>query len=1680
MASLQDNLVDLVDYVGHMIKLGEKPVLALADYRQLLFHEADLKDRIGIEHDKSDDNGVLWLKMHRLKRIDPPEVPEEILDWITVGRDPFTQPTVQAVRTETIHQEQANEYVKLGILDESDIQPALKSSGAIAQCDVIFRIEKQPNIKRAVEDYISGPWSQWAEEERPRWETIRMYEAFFSLQQSIQSQGSENPLELVWGIGVARWRASGQVIDHPLVEQLVEIEIDSGDGSIVIRPRGTQPQLALKPFFALDNPGAETVLNFARDFFANFTEDEELSPFLPDTFTPVLRRAASHLDQSGQYYPDEMVDITYRGIPPVSDTLTVTDTWAIYARQRSDNFFLNDLDRLKDAIKSTQDLPSPSKRLVTEPSSVRYTGGPLDIGKATLTGFGGDGGSTPVPGPTIDATQTHEFFFPKPFNEEQISIIRNLEKTDGVVVQGPPGTGKTHTIANIICHYLAIGKKVLVTSKAEAALTVLRTHIPEGIRELTISLLTNEREGLKQLERAVNLLASTATQRKPEELKRDIITGQERIIELNRKIDEIDTELREWAKKHLKRIGAKRDKQGILPMDLAKRVMDNRERHSWLPDRPGANKKFNPKITDKDIALARGARKALGSDLLYLDKKLPSMGDLPDAASLAAVHRDLVNAERLEHQTTAQKIPVLSVSVPDALERAKEVLKAVNEIIKFLKIMEDSPWFHEIFKTWQRQGVDAKQVALFNDIIPAMKNIAALRTSMLGYVVKLPAGAHQHQDLCMAIERATNAQRPFGFISFGKSEAKTLLQQIQIQGRAPQSTEDWEKIAAYVGWRKDITAFVSRWNVISSEFNLPELADEGETTGRWVSGTLDKIDKARAILNSHFPLIKAELPELFPYGMEASMIIKSRETAEAAADTIKINLAKNRLLSSRNRISDLLDRLAQCSGPIVEEIHEFLSGSVGNPNLKEVEITDRWQAICLELTRLHNLRPQIQTVERVAGLLRESGGTHWANALMTQPVTGIDDLWTPGNWFESWTWARQENYLKQIDGRGRISELSAHRMRCDDELKKIFEEVVKLRTFLGLKKNLTELVESALVMFTNAIRRIGKGTGIRAQRFRRDARRAMERSYSAVPCWIMPTWRVSESLPAELGSFDLVVVDEASQSDISALPALVRGKKLLIVGDDKQVSPTAAFIEEKKLLQLRHNYLRNQPFSQEMLQGASLYDLARAVFPGQRIMLREHFRCVEPIIRFSFQFYDDELFPLRVPKASERLDPPLIDVYIPHGRKDKRQINIAEAEAIVDEVERIISDPSFTGRRIGVVSLIGAKQAQYIQSLLLARIGEDAFLRHEITCGDSATFQGKERDIMFVSMVECPETKSAKTALLFQQRFNVALSRARDRMYLFRSVNEEMLNPEDLKAKVIRHFKSPMASAVHEAGDMIELCESDFERDVVKRLVKLGYRVTPQVKVGSYSIDMVVEGDEDRRLAIELDGDQYHTPDRWADDFARQRVLERVGWRFWRCWGSSFILDPEGCMEELHNMLDSMGIVPLEGEIGSTVYTEHRVIESETREADEGAKEFGREAIVPVSEQMPLSFGRQEARETDRQTEIVARSADTDRTMDSDEVSLAEAELPVAVPSGFEEDSFVEIGDRVLISYNDDPTLQHTIKISATEHDPDMKIIRANMPLAQALIDAEINEEVGIPAGGKTRMVTIIKIEKPL
>jgi hypothetical protein len=129
-----------------------------------------------------------------------------------------------------------------------------------------------------------------------------------------------------------------------------------------------------------------------------------------------------------------------------------------------------------------------------------------------------------------------------------------------------------------------------------------------------------------------------------------------------------------------------------------------------------------------------------------------------------------------------------------------------------------------------------------------------------------------------------------------------------------------------------------------------------------------------------------------------------------------------------------------------------------------------------------------------------------------------------------------------------------------------------------------------------------------------------------------------------------------------------------------------------------------------------------------------------------------------------------------------------------------------------------------------------------------------------------------------------------------------------------------------------------------------------------------VEGHQGKRLAIECDGDQYHGPDKWMDDIGRQRVLERAGWKFWRCWGSSFARDQAGCLDDLIRTLAKEGIDPVgQNELDFNGFVEFREIgalgekdlqvENADYTADEPSSGFAqsKSSFDPVLESFPTT-----------------------------------------------------------------------------------------------------------------------------
>ena len=126
----------------------------------------------------------------------------------------------------------------------------------------------------------------------------------------------------------------------------------------------------------------------------------------------------------------------------------------------------------------------------------------------------------------------------------------------------------------------------------------------------------------------------------------------------------------------------------------------------------------------------------------------------------------------------------------------------------------------------------------------------------------------------------------------------------------------------------------------------------------------------------------------------------------------------------------------------------------------------------------------------------------------------------------------------------------------------------------------------------------------------------------------MPEYRIAEQLPSDIEAFDLVILDEASQSDITAIAALARGKQVLIVGDEEQVSPTNVGIPKQKIDALRAQFLSNLPNADLIDENTSIFEITLRMFPQHHLILKEHFRCAPPIIQFSTQFYNNRLAPL--------------------------------------------------------------------------------------------------------------------------------------------------------------------------------------------------------------------------------------------------------------------------------------------------------------------------------------------------------------------------------------------------------------------------------------------------------------------
>lgn len=526
-------------------------------------------------------------------------------------------------------------------------------------------------------------------------------------------------------------------------------------------------------------------------------------------------------------------------------------------------------------------------------------------------------------------------------------------------------------------------------------------------------------------------------------------------------------------------------------------------------------------------------------------------------------------------------------------------------------------------------------------------------------------------------------------------------------------------------------------------------------------------------------------------------------------------------------------------------------------------------------------------------------------------------------------------------------------------------------------------------------------------------RKLMENAGPAVqalkPVFMMSPLSVAQFLAPGVFEFDLLVMDEASQiQPVDAIGAVARAKQVVVVGDPKQLPPTAFF---SKMTSGGDD--DEEDAAGRIVDIESILGLFTARGLPMR-MLRWHYRSKhQSLIAVSNrQFYENKLFIVPSPYTAEAAMG-LRFHHIPQGVFDAggTRTNVVEAKVVAQAIVAHARD--YPDLSLGVAAFSAAQRRAILDQLEIIRRSlppevEGFFQSHHsepFFVKNLENVQGDERDVIFISVGYGPTVPGGRVPMRFgplgtdggERRLNVLISRAKQRCEVFSSMTDEDIEPDFAASRkgvfafrMFMHFARTGRMTIAESTGRDQ--ESVFEEQVSKALQARGYQVHHQVGLAGFFIDLAV-ADPERPgrylLGIECDGASYHGARSARDrDRLRQSVLENHGWSIHRVWSTDWFQRPN---EQLELIISRIETAKEEHDAAATGAKPHRAVPFEIVAIDrEEVTEIG---FVPVGESAPS--GMYEEAVLTRPPHLVCELHETPRGALS---GLAEAVVEVESP----------------------------------------------------------------------------------
>ncbi len=1478
----KDKARRLLDYLTHLARLGASVVRSIDSYPHLLWlHEIPNIEKFcvtqaqnqSVEYDPS-----VWIEVRKFKEPVLDKVPEVCASWVDETTLYNTDNVPELLTSITVEEEQPNP-------DASQREFVSKT----------LNLSDHPDVTKAWEEFFDGKWYPWAQMHQ-QWQSVhKIYTRLFSIYQEQQKLGEQ--YELLLGAGLLSWQTpSGQFIRRHLLTARAALvfEPNLGKFTVISATEGAQLAIELDMLDIEDQP-----LNSGQLAKEALLSAED-NPWNRESVDLVLNILANSFADKGQgeYHPDHLEPCQSKAqSKPIVDYAP-----ALILRKRSARGLEQVLSEIRRQIDQDGKIP-PQIADICELECEHHDSGIDEEDRRSQA--------------------DESLFFPLPSNEQQREIVDKLRATTGVLVQGPPGTGKSHTIANLICHLLATDKRVLVTAKTPRALQVLHQKLPPQIQPLCISLLGSGVEEQRSLESSVSAIMSKQNGWNDGVENQQIERLQEKLNQLRAERAELDYRVRSIREEETFQQNIVDGRYRGTAAKIALQIKKESAEFDWLPDTiafdtaiPLSHDAIN-EICEVLSSVTPELERELEMAIPDPVKHLPSQEVFDLLVSQEARARKLYsNGERFPSIPCGRMLENANLDqLHCIIEAASNLVAAVESIRK-----RPMPWIEQaVYDMLTDKDTPWKELlGVMSHNIEGLKDRAR---KVDVYSLSIPVEL-DHKKLLFNAKTLKGHFDAGGKISWGLFKPKIirenryLLENVAIDGQQCNSSVALGKIIEYLTVEQQLEYLWSLWTDRVARKNGPLFMQVAE---------LEESQEALVKVVALYDLLESAKDSVSKVqGLEQPLWSNSELVSDFlyACDAV---IAKHDLQDIQGELEQHLATIRSFANRL--DAHPIAHQAV---SLIRERQTDQYLSLIKDIEHLRDQSELLRCVKHNLDMLAKVA-PKLANELYTDPkkeklrsrLKQID---------QAWAWARANAWLRNFLNKEDMPSIESRLQQIDRDINECLAELASIRAWKYCFAKMEESHRRHLMGWQQAIRKIGKGTGKHAPKHRRDAQQHLNKCKDAVPAWIMPLHRVYETIQPSPGMFDVIIVDEASQCGPEALPLLYLSKRLLVVGDDKQISPEGVFVGRNQIHRLMLELLPDFSHADSFDVDSSLFDHGKLRF-NNRIVLREHFRCMPEIIRFSNDlcYHDTPLIPLRQ-YPPQRLEP-LKLVHVSSGYREgqgPKVINLPEARAIVDSIVECCSDPRYADKTMGVIVLQGDAQASIIENMLLESLGAEEMERRRLICGNPYSFQGDERHVIFLSMVAAPNEKiGAFTQAADQRRFNVAASRAQDQMWLFHTATRNDLSDFCLRKRLLDYFENPksiinkalgedadqLQKAAYAANRQIEKAphpfESWFELDVALKIASRGFRVVPQYPVvENKRIDLVIEGTKSQ-LAVECDGDFWHGPDRYEEDMGRQRMLERSGWRFHRIRECEFNANPDKSLLRLWQQLDLLGILPV-------------------------------------------------------------------------------------------------------------------------------------------------------------------------